>query len=120
MREERFRRSFSSFLSHQTELQLLFIMRRLRRRARHAPGDSRRLWSLLPLVQSFNLEKGGCPMIRFERVEKRYGAVHALRGIDLTVREGEFAVLIGPSGCGKTTALKMVNRLLSPTQGRVL
>lgn len=59
-------------------------------------------------------------MIRFERVEKRYGAVHALRGIDLTVREGEFAVLIGPSGCGKTTALKMVNRLLSPTQGRVL
>lgn len=59
-------------------------------------------------------------MIRFENVHKRYGQVYALRGIDISVREGEFAVLIGPSGCGKTTALKMVNRLVTPTQGRVL
>lgn len=59
-------------------------------------------------------------MIRFEGVHKSYGSVHALRGVDITVNRGEFAVLIGPSGCGKTTALKMVNRLITPTKGRVL
>ena len=59
-------------------------------------------------------------MIRFEEVHKSYGGVHALRGVDIEVREGEFTVLIGPSGCGKTTALKMVNRLITPTKGRVL
>ena len=59
-------------------------------------------------------------MIRFENVHKYYGAVHAVRGLDITVRPGEFLVLIGPSGCGKTTALKMVNRLIAPTSGRVL
>ncbi len=59
-------------------------------------------------------------MIRFEGVHKSYGNVHALRGVDISVAEGEFTVLIGPSGCGKTTALKMVNRLITPTEGRVL
>lgn len=58
-------------------------------------------------------------MIRFEDVHKRYGSVHAVRGLDLSVNEGEFLVLIGPSGCGKTTALKMVNRLIVPTSGTV-
>lgn len=64
--------------------------------------------------------QGGTLLIRFENVHKTYGTVHVLRGLYLTVREGECAVLIGPSGCGKTTALKMVNRLLTPTAGRVL
>lgn len=59
-------------------------------------------------------------MICFEGVHKSYGGVHALRGVDIHVGEGEFTVLIGPSGCGKTTALKMVNRLVTPTKGRVL
>lgn len=62
----------------------------------------------------------GDMMIRFEDVHKTYGSVHALRGVDISVQEGEFTVLIGPSGCGKTTALKMVNRLIVPTRGRVL
>jgi osmoprotectant transport system ATP-binding protein len=60
-------------------------------------------------------------MIRLERVGKRYGdgtvAVHEL---DLDVPEGELVVLVGPSGCGKSTTLKMVNRLIEPTTGRIL
>jgi len=60
-------------------------------------------------------------MIRLEAVSKRYDdgtdAVHALT---LEVGRGELAVLVGPSGCGKTTTMKMINRLVEPTGGRVL
>lgn len=60
-------------------------------------------------------------MIRFERVTKRYGGGGvAVDGLCLEVTEGETCVLVGPSGCGKTTTLKMVNRLVEPTFGRVL
>ena len=58
-------------------------------------------------------------MIRFENVHKYYGAVHAVRGLDITVRPGEFLVLIGPSGCGKTTALRILAGLDEPTSGSV-
>ncbi|MGH9278653.1 MAG: ABC transporter ATP-binding protein [Acidimicrobiales bacterium] len=60
-------------------------------------------------------------MIRLEGVTKQYPdgqvAVHAL---DLEVPEGEVCMLVGPSGCGKTTTLKMINRLIEPTGGRIL
>ena len=59
-------------------------------------------------------------MIRLESVTKRFGATTAVDSLDLTVSEGEVCVLVGPSGCGKTTILKMVNRLVEPTSGRVL
>src|SRR3954449_6728447 len=62
----------------------------------------------------------GEPMIRLEGVGKRYAdgtvAVHEL---DLEVAEGEMVVLVGPSGCGKSTTLKMINRLIEPTSGRI-
>ncbi|MEU5834746.1 betaine/proline/choline family ABC transporter ATP-binding protein [Streptomyces diacarni] len=60
-------------------------------------------------------------MIRFENVTKRYpdGTV-AVEGLSLEVAEGELVTLVGPSGCGKTTTMKMVNRLIEPTQGRIL
>ena len=58
----------------------------------------------------------------FEHVVKRYGAGGrpAVDDCSLTVEEGQFVVLLGPSGCGKTTLLKMVNRIIEPTAGRIL
>ncbi|HMK98208.1 MAG TPA: ATP-binding cassette domain-containing protein [Acidimicrobiales bacterium] len=60
-------------------------------------------------------------MIRFEDVYKRYGnGTYAVTGLDLEVVAGELCVLVGPSGGGKTTILRMVNRLVEPTSGKVL
>ncbi len=46
--------------------------------------------------------------------------VKAVDAVSLSVQEGEICVFLGPSGCGKTTTLKMINRLIEPTSGRVL
>jgi osmoprotectant transport system ATP-binding protein len=60
-------------------------------------------------------------MIRFEHVSKRYpDGTDAVHDLELSVGEGELVTLVGPSGCGKTTTLKLVNRLVEPTAGRIL
>jgi osmoprotectant transport system ATP-binding protein len=61
----------------------------------------------------------------FERVTKRYPGTGgdqpgAVEDLSLEIPAGKVCVLVGPSGCGKTTSLKMVNRLIEPTSGRIL
>ena len=59
------------------------------------------------------------PMVRAERVHKRFGRVEALRGVDLTVQPGEVTVIIGPSGSGKSTFLRCINHLEQISAGRL-
>ncbi|MET8466704.1 ABC transporter ATP-binding protein [Micromonospora zamorensis] len=59
--------------------------------------------------------------IRLQGIQKRYpNGTEAVRDLSLDVRAGELVVLIGPSGCGKSTVLRMINRLIEPTAGRIL
>jgi osmoprotectant transport system ATP-binding protein len=60
-------------------------------------------------------------MIVLDNVCKSYdgGGTHAVRHVSLTVPTGSLLVLLGGSGCGKTTTLKMINRLIEPTSGRI-
>jgi osmoprotectant transport system ATP-binding protein len=59
-------------------------------------------------------------MIRLDRVTKRYpDGTEAVAELSLEVERGELVTLVGPSGCGKTTTMKMVNRLIEPTSGRI-
>ena len=60
-------------------------------------------------------------MIELEHVGKIFPgqAAPAVGDLSLEVVEGEIAVLIGPSGCGKSTTLRMINRLIEPTSGRI-
>ncbi len=47
-------------------------------------------------------------MINLRNVRKFYGALEVIKGVDITVEDGEFAVFVGPSGCGKSTLLRMI------------
>jgi len=53
------------------------------------------------------------------RLDKNYGAFHAVKAIDLTVSDGEFVALVGPSGCGKSTTLRMIAGLEDITGGEI-
>jgi putative ABC transport system ATP-binding protein len=63
-------------------------------------------------------------LIQLDAVTKDYQmgevTVHALRGIDFEIAQGEFIVLLGPSGCGKTTTLNIIGGLDRPTAGRIV
>jgi osmoprotectant transport system ATP-binding protein len=61
-------------------------------------------------------------VVTLDHVSKRYGpadAPLAVSDLSLTIPAGEIVVLVGPSGCGKTTTMKMINRLIEPTSGRI-
>jgi multiple sugar transport system ATP-binding protein len=58
--------------------------------------------------------------IELQKVEKKFGEMPAVKPLDLTIKDGEFVVLLGPSGCGKTTTLRMISGLESVTSGKIL
>ena len=58
-------------------------------------------------------------MIEYKHVVLRYTDTDILKDVNLRIEQGEFMVLVGPSGSGKTTMLKMINRLLEPTDGNI-
>ncbi|MEP6697916.1 MAG: ATP-binding cassette domain-containing protein [Pseudonocardiales bacterium] len=61
------------------------------------------------------------PAIRLEAVTKTYpDGTEAVQSLDFQVAEGELVILVGPSGCGKSTTLKMINRLIEPSSGRII
>lgn len=59
-------------------------------------------------------------LLTLENVHSYYGRIHALKGISLTVEEGEIVTLIGANGAGKSTTLRTISGLLHPKQGKVL
>ncbi len=59
-------------------------------------------------------------MIEFKQVKKTFKTTTVLKEMNLTINKGELVVFIGPSGCGKTTSLKMINRLIEPTEGTII
>jgi polar amino acid transport system ATP-binding protein len=58
-------------------------------------------------------------LLEIEDLHKSFGRLEVLRGVGFSIQEGEVVALIGPSGCGKSTLLRCVNRLETPTSGRI-
>lgn len=59
------------------------------------------------------------PAIKIEQVHKHFGALQALKGIDLTIEQGEFFALLGPNGAGKSTLINLLAGLLKPSSGKL-
>ena len=49
--------------------------------------------------------------VEIRKIDKYFGSVHILHGVEIDIPDGEFVVLVGPSGCGKSTLLRMVSGL---------
>ncbi len=59
------------------------------------------------------------PAIKIEQVQKHYGNLQALKGIDLAIEQGEFFALLGPNGAGKSTLINLLAGLIRPTSGKL-
>ncbi len=59
------------------------------------------------------------PAIRINDIHKKFGSLHALKGIDLTIEQGEFFALLGPNGAGKSTLISILAGLIKPTAGDI-
>jgi energy-coupling factor transport system ATP-binding protein len=76
-------------------------------------------WQELQAADAARQAAHGEPLVVVSGLGHRYEGHWALRGVDLTVRRGEFVALLGPNGAGKTTLARHLNGLLRPTEGRV-
>ncbi len=57
--------------------------------------------------------------VHIQSLNKKFDEVHAVKDVNLGIRDKEFVVLVGPSGCGKTTLISIVAGLLRPTEGDI-
>ena len=71
-------------------------------------------------MRSVSQARDMTPAIELRRAGKRYHDVPVVRDVSLSIYAGETVCFIGPSGCGKSTTMKMINRLVDPTDGEVL
>jgi simple sugar transport system ATP-binding protein len=67
-----------------------------------------------------NREQGSPPFLELRNIQKWFGGVHALRGIDLTLSPGGAYHLLGENGCGKSTVIKIISGALEPTSGEIV
>ncbi|WP_104990639.1 ABC transporter ATP-binding protein [Deinococcus sp. NW-56] len=65
-------------------------------------------------------ETGAAPLLELRGVHTYYGQIHALKGLDMTVKEGEIVALIGGNGAGKTTTLRTVSGMMKARAGQVI
>jgi spermidine/putrescine transport system ATP-binding protein len=73
-----------------------------------------------PYERSASMSASHTPGVELRSVGVHYKGVAAIRGIDLTIRDGEFFSLLGPSGCGKTSTLNVIGGFIEPSTGDVL
>ena len=57
--------------------------------------------------------------LKLENIQKSFGSVEIIKGVDLDVQDGEFVVFVGPSGCGKSTLLRMISGLEQTSSGNI-
>ena len=91
-------------------------------------GAWRRVRGVIPLalpanIPALNLEvpaQGSAPILKLENLQKHFGGLKAVDGIDLEVTRGTVHALIGPNGSGKTTSLNVLNGIYKPTAGKII
>ncbi|MDB5838810.1 MAG: transporter protein, partial [Herminiimonas sp.] len=57
--------------------------------------------------------------VQIRGIQKYFGGTHVIRGVDIDIEDGQFAVLVGPSGCGKSTLLRMLAGLEEISEGTI-
>ena len=86
------------------------------------PPSVAALRTATPMTSTTSASSTSGAVVELDHVTKRYGppgTAPAVNELSLTIPAGEICVLVGPSGCGKTTTMKMINRLVEPTSGRL-
>src|SRR5215207_7551554 len=68
---------------------------------------------------AFRITRGTMATVDIRGVEKYFGTAHIIRGVDISIDDGQFAVLVGPSGCGKSTLLRMIAGLEQISGGEI-